>query len=182
MEFIDAYKERADTLTERAFVERLPAWILLKRGRKQTATGAPTPTFNFETTTTQFLNDPAPHLWQLALVKKRADNPFPERLSVGRAPNCDVVLRLPFISKVHAHLIVLPDGSLELRDNESTHETSLKGKRLAPREARQLKLGDQLSFGSLTLELVDGASLYRILRQDLPTSVRTSMPALPGKP
>src|SRR5689334_23533278 len=49
-------------------------------------------------------------------------NPFPDRLTIGRATNCDVVIRFAFVSKVHAHLFVQGD-KLTLRDNKASNGT-----------------------------------------------------------
>src|SRR5262245_27832586 len=44
--------------------------------------------------------------WEILPVAKAAGNPYPDRISIGRARNCDVVMRDPTVSKLHAHFRV----------------------------------------------------------------------------
>jgi pSer/pThr/pTyr-binding forkhead associated (FHA) protein len=104
-----------------------------------------------------------PNVTQLVAVKKNPENPFPDRLTIGRATNCDVVIRFAFISKVHAHLFVQGD-KLTLRDNKAANGTFHNHKKLDVGGSRSIKLGDMLGFGALELELVDAAALYQLLR------------------
>jgi pSer/pThr/pTyr-binding forkhead associated (FHA) protein len=90
-------------------------------------------------------------------------------LTIGRATNCDVVIRFAFISKVHAHLFVQGD-KLTLRDNKAANGTFHNRKKLDAGGSRSIKLGDTLGFGALELELVDAARLYQLLRAPTPLS------------
>ena len=158
----DPRLEQAESLSREGFIARNPGFFLLKRA-KMNAPSVEAPQFGFATVATKMEIDPFAHEWQVFPVIKRAENPFPERLTIGRAPNNDIVLRVPFVSKVHAHILIGPDGSFRLRDNRVSHGTFHNGKRIAPGEECPLSLGDVLGFGSLELELVGGSRLHDIL-------------------
>jgi FHA domain len=165
MEAVAVYLEKAKSNSMLAFSELFPHYFLLKRPKKKTSVGpSPTPEFGFATTQADVDYDPIPEIFQVACIKKKAGNPFPDRLTLGRATNCDVVLRLPFVSKVHAHLMIEPDGNLTLRDNNALKGTAHNYRKLEPGSSREVQPGDMLSFGSLNLELVDAAQFYSILR------------------
>jgi pSer/pThr/pTyr-binding forkhead associated (FHA) protein len=96
-------------------------------------------------------------------VRKREGNPFPERISVGRAKNCDVVLRFPSISKLHAHFLSpIPGGQpfIRLADAGSANGTFLGDRQLKQGENTSVKVGDKIRFGALDLEYVDAASFF----------------------
>lgn len=159
------YFELARSLTRDGFVARHGGHFLLKRA-KLTPSKVPAPSrFDFATVATQVDVDPFAHEWQVIPVVKRAGNPFPERLTVGRAVNCDLVLRVPFVSKVHAH-ILREAGGFSLHDNRPSHSTFLNHEKLAPGATVPLAVGDQVGFGSLELEFVDGGRLYDVLRSE----------------
>ena len=96
-------------------------------------------------------------------VLKAAGNPYPDRVSVGRARNCDIVMRDPSVSKLHAHFRV-GGPKLELVDIDSQNGTRLNGKPLAPHQPAAVSPGDTLLFGSVSCKLVDAAALYDLLR------------------
>ena len=74
----------------------------------------------------------APNVEVLAVVKAPG-NPYPDRVSVGRARNCDVVMRDPSVSKLHAHFRV-GGPKLELVDIDSQNGTRVNGRALAPHQ------------------------------------------------
>ncbi len=72
-----------------------------------------------------------------------------EELSVGRLPDCDLVLDDASVSKRHAVLRWNePQGRCTVQDTGSTNGTFLNGSTLGTREAT-LKDGDILSFGNV---------------------------------
>ncbi len=72
-----------------------------------------------------------------------------EELSVGRLPDCDLVIDDASVSKRHAVLRWSePQGRCSVRDTGSTNGTFLNGSTLGTREAT-LKDGDILSFGNV---------------------------------
>jgi pSer/pThr/pTyr-binding forkhead associated (FHA) protein len=96
-------------------------------------------------------------------VQKGPDRPFPERVSVGRAPNCDIVLREGSISKLHAHLVHVTPASAEVVDAKSSNGTRVNGVIVQAGERRKVDVGDKVTFGAVTLEWMDAEALYDLL-------------------
>lgn len=93
-------------------------------------------------------------------LRKKPGNPYPDRISVGRAANCDIVLRAPYLSKLHAHFWRTPDGSLQLSDNNSANGTRVNLTPLVGGVVVSVRPGDGISFGGLELELIDAGGLW----------------------
>ena len=68
--------------------------------------------------------------------------------TVGRATGADFIVEAPLVSRVHCRLTVAPDGTLEVRDLESTNGTFVNGQRV---ETARLKSGDRLGVGRIEL-------------------------------
>ncbi len=168
MERIERYKRFALECDELDFVQRFPHSFLVKRPtappRQQNQEDL---RFTFATMTAKVDDEIFASIWQVVPVVKREGNPFPERLSIGRATNCDLVVRLPFISKVHAHLLLKPDGRLELVDNQASNGTFHNHRQLRPGEAREVQPGDVISLGKLKLDLLTSAGFYRLLNTEM---------------
>lgn len=96
-------------------------------------------------------------------VRKTPGRPFPERIAIGRAPNCDIVLREPSVSKLHAHFLEVTPVSAELADSKSSNGTRVNGVVLRPGARKLVEVGDKLMFGAVTLEWMDAESLYDLL-------------------
>lgn len=162
---IGPYFELASTLDRAEFVARHHGHFLLKR-----PSGSAQPKdsdFGFATVAIQINVDPFAAEWRIVPVAKRASNPFPDRLTVGRATNCDVVLRVPFVSKVHAHILMKSDGTMALHDNKPSNFTFHNQRKVAPDATEKLEIGDSVGFGSLEFEFVDGGRLYDVLRREV---------------
>jgi pSer/pThr/pTyr-binding forkhead associated (FHA) protein len=63
----------------------------------------------------------------IVVLTKAAGNPFPERISIGRAPNCDVVIRDSSISKLHGHFRDVRVDSAVFTDAKSSNGTRVDG-------------------------------------------------------
>jgi FHA domain len=100
---------------------------------------------------------------EVVAVVKAPGNPYPDRVSVGRARNCDLVMRDASVSKLHAHFR-LGGPKLELVDIDSQNGTRVNGRALAPHQPSQVANGDTILFGSVAAKLVDAAALYDLLR------------------
>ena len=99
--------------------------------------------------------------WIVVPVKKRDDGPFPDRIGVGRARNCDVVLRFPSVSKLHAQFRL--GTGLQLVDVGAVNGTSVNGQALAPRVPHNVKARDALRFGLVHVELLDAGQLFDLI-------------------
>ena len=94
---------------------------------------------------------------------KAPRKPFPERISVGRALNCDVVLREASVSKLHAHFQkVLPDEAL-ITDVKSANGTRVNGKKIGAGMAVRVVSGDTIQFGGVVVVFVSPKALYDLL-------------------
>ena len=165
MDPIGSYLALARSATVAEFVSRSNAAFLLKRPHVKLLQLPAPSTITFETRLTTIDVDPYATEWRLAPVKKRDGNPFPDRISIGRAPNCDIVIRLPSISKVHAH-IVIHDGQYSLVDNGAANSTFINRGRLKDKVAVPMRFGDKIALGSIEFEFVDAKNLYQILRNE----------------
>jgi pSer/pThr/pTyr-binding forkhead associated (FHA) protein len=105
-----------------------------------------------------------PHF--LASLRKRAgaDSAFADRISVGRAPNKDLVLRHGSISKFHAYFQVDEQDCYYVADAGSKNGTTLNGSRLPTREPTPVQVGDFVVFGSVESLVMDARTLWRALR------------------
>ena len=163
MEPITSYLALARTATVSEFVSQSNAAFLLKRPSAQPVIHPESSTIQFETKAGTMDFDPYAAEWRVAQVKKREGNPFPERISIGRAPNCDVVIRLPSISKVHAH-VLLESGHYSMADAGASNSTYVNRTKLENKVAVPLRFGDTVSLGPIKFEFVDAKGLYQILR------------------
>jgi hypothetical protein len=97
-------------------------------------------------------------------IVKRPENPFPDRVSVGRSRTSDIPLRIPYVSKLHAHFLIKPDGTLALVDQHSANGTTLEGRKLAGGKPVDVRSGQRISFGGYELQFVEVGELLRKLR------------------
>jgi len=102
-------------------------------------------------------------VWEAVVsAARRASDPpgliFPAgdqaRFTIGRHPNCDLVIPDFSVSRWHAGLARGANGWL-LTDLGSTNGTRLNGWRV--RDAVPVRCGDRVSFGAVTFELRDRA-------------------------
>ena len=103
-----------------------------------------------------------PVRFQVLPVRKTDSNPFASRISIGRARNCDVVIRHASISKLHAH-VVKTDNGFELTDASSTNGVWVNGEKIAPGKPVRINVGDTISLGELAALFVDAPQLYERL-------------------
>jgi hypothetical protein len=112
------------------------------------------------------VGDQSPSSLDLEIIEvtKAQGNPYPERISLGRARNCDVVIRDPSVSKLHAHFRVLPSRALELIDFGSQNGTRVNGAALTPNVPVPVRSGDGITLGRVSATLMDADALYDTLR------------------
>jgi hypothetical protein len=97
---------------------------------------------------------------EVLTVGKSLQNPWADRITVGRARNNDVVLADASVSKLHGHFSPQPDGQLSFVDLGSSNGSRINGRVLASGRPELLKTGDQLTVGALALTFLDAGSLY----------------------
>lgn len=98
----------------------------------------------------------------IVAIEKTGANPFADRISIGRARNCDIILRHPSVSKLHAHLRA--GEPLQLVDVGSVNGTRVNGRRIEQDRSVPLRVNDTLQFGTLQALLVDGFALFELLQ------------------
>lgn len=97
-------------------------------------------------------------------IVKSERNPYSDRISVGRAASCDVVLPMLEVSKLHAHFLREGDGlGWVVRDAESTNGTFVNEVRAQPGLKVPLWPGDALRLGTCETRFVDGSGLFDYL-------------------
>jgi hypothetical protein len=178
VESIEEWQMRAVRMTRRDFEEEYEGFYLVKRPEiappsRQGEFDADPP-IDFETVSAvpvtplgQASDESFPWEWRVSKIQKREGNPFPDRISVGRAPNCDIAIRLPFISKLHAHFVPDEEGrSVTLVDLRPANGTSVNARQLSPGERVELGVRDRVHLGTLELELADAGRLYDLLLRE----------------
>jgi len=97
-------------------------------------------------------------------IRKSEGNAFGMMFTIGRAPNNDIVIKHPAISKFHAYLRQTGER-WSICDADSMNSTALDGQRLAPEQAYPLRDGQVLQFGGAVVgEMLTPAELHQRLR------------------
>lgn len=106
-----------------------------------------------------------PALWR---VQRSDRTGWRRRISVGRAPDNDIVIPHMSVSKVHAHfhggtlvrLSPLHTAELLLSDAGSANGTVVGGRRLLTGEAEPIFSGNKILFGEVSCEVLSAAALF----------------------
>lgn len=100
-------------------------------------------------------------------VRKAADgNAFAMMITMGRAPNNDLVIPDGRVSKFHAYFRQVGDRWM-ITDANSTNGTSVNGVVIAPDRSVEIRSGDQLEMaGSLHASFLLPAELYAQAQAD----------------
>lgn len=156
-------RQLASSLTRREFIERHPYGFLVLHAQFETEQ-------SIRVFATQALPVPKAELDSREItalpIRKNAENPFQAHISVGRARNCDLVIRHPSVSKLHARLRAEP-GQLTLIDAGSQNGTFINGTRLLPQESMPIGTNDQLLFGSVPARTARSEEIYSLLSRPL---------------
>lgn len=158
-----AYAEHARRLTREGFVLRFEGLFLaIKEETPEVSKiGFSTAVVDFQSSSLSKSHDDE---IEVMPIVKAAGNPYPDRVSVGRARNCDLVMRDPSISKLHAHFRRRDGGGFDLVDLDSQNGTHVNGARLAAHTPHPLTIGDEIVFGVLRAMFVDAGRLYDLLQ------------------
>jgi 2',3'-cyclic-nucleotide 2'-phosphodiesterase (5'-nucleotidase family) len=167
MEEVGSYLSLARSSSATEFAAKMDGAFLVKRPRQRPIEMPAPVAISYATRLTKLDVDPFPNEWRIIPVRKREGNPFPDRISLGRAPNCDVIIRLPSISKLHAHIFLDAAHSYSLADNGAANATFVNGKRLEAKNAVPIHLGDTISLGSIEFEFCDALRLYKVLSVEI---------------
>lgn len=95
------------------------------------------------------------------LIKKPAAA-FPDRITIGRTSNNDIVINDTSISRLHAYVKRVSDRWL-VADAGSKNGSSLRGATLEPRREQPLPSRAQLKLGDVDLTFYTAADLYAAL-------------------
>jgi len=95
------------------------------------------------------------------LLKKPGAS-FPDRITIGRTPNNDVVIADPSISRLHAYLR-RQGGGWVVADGGSKNGSWLRGEPLEPRREKPISTRAVLRLGDVDLTFYLAADLYAAL-------------------
>jgi pSer/pThr/pTyr-binding forkhead associated (FHA) protein len=103
-----------------------------------------------------------PSAFETLPIRKKRHGADKDRITLGRERTCDIVVRTPGVSKLHA--CFLPGTPLRLLDVGSQNGTFVDGKRLAAEQPVAVTPGASLVFGDLATRLVTPTELYAMLK------------------
>jgi hypothetical protein len=159
---VDELADLARKLSRPAFAAMFPHLFFVFRN--DDGTSLPPPSFHTELASPE---DSAPRAlagdMSFVPVAKSKASPYSDRISIGRARNCDVVLRHASVSKLHAHVRHAEDGTWILTDKDSQNGTEVNGAKLAPGESVAIANGYVVVFGSLLCRVADGNDLHSLV-------------------
>lgn len=104
-------------------------------------------------------------------------SPRPGQLTLGRGPDCDLVLGEPSVSTLHLLLMQLGPDAWTVRDAASRNGTCVDGVRLLAGKPELLRDGTRLSAGAALLTFHDPAGLWNRLE-----AAAAGAPGLARKP
>ncbi|MEO5728679.1 MAG: FHA domain-containing protein [Byssovorax sp.] len=96
-------------------------------------------------------------------IRKSLRSPYQDRISIGRARSCDVVIRDASISKLQAYVFTGEDGSHAIVDVGSQNGTKIGSRLLVPQKPMPLKAGNILTLGVVVASTLDATSAHRAL-------------------
>lgn len=97
---------------------------------------------------------------QVSLIRKSTRNPFAQQIYIGRAPNNDVVIDDPSVSKSHAFMD--RDGTQwRITDMGSANGTWISGVKVIDNTPRDLIDGVKLTLGTLEMQFFTPQNFYR---------------------
>ncbi len=99
-------------------------------------------------------------------LKKRADILFKDTILVGRTDSCDVIVRDPSVSKLHARIHIRDDGDhYVVTDAGSSNGTFIDNSRVSPGDQVRLPDAGTLILGSRVFHVLTAERLWRLLNK-----------------
>lgn len=83
-----------------------------------------------------------------------------DKISLGRAINCDLVVRDESVSKLHAYFRVTGPNTAEVTDARSSNRTLVNAKIIETGLTARVVSGDTLIFGRVALQFLDAGAIY----------------------
>jgi hypothetical protein len=104
-------------------------------------------------------------------IKKRKDVTEPDKITIGRSPNNDIVVYNKLVSRKHAYLQVSSEDQASfLVDVGSSNGTFLNDTPITPHEKYQLTDADEISIGPETKVLFFGSKAFHVFLSELKPS------------
>lgn len=101
-------------------------------------------------------------------ITKDSANAFGMMITMGRAPNNDLIIPDKRVSKFHAYFREL-GGKWSVTDANSTNGTKVDGEKVAPNTSRALVSGCSLELsGAIPVRFLEPSELYAHMRGTLP--------------
>lgn len=73
-------------------------------------------------------------------------------LKIGSAPGNDIVVNSPYVSALHAEMILLDNGEILIEDKNSSNGTFINGQKLTSNVETPVRRGDLIKFGNVQLQ------------------------------
>jgi len=108
----------------------------------------------------------APHFVAPLRKHDRSGPSFPDRITVGRASNQDLVIDHPSISKLQCWFEMSKNGRFCITDAGSTNGTLLNNHSLKAKKQTRLNPGDIINFSSIEAILCDAKTLWEVLQEE----------------
>ena len=93
----------------------------------------------------------------------KVQNPWTDRISVGRARNNDIFIRDSSVSKLHCYFTTM-NRELTLHDAGSRNGTMVNSEMLTEKDAPSLKDGDDIMVGKIGFKLLSTHSFCEFIR------------------
>jgi len=107
----------------------------------------------------------------LAPLRKhiRSGHGSPDRITVGRAQNQDLVIDHASVSKIQAWFEIDKTGEFYLFDAGSTNGTYVNSRPIVARQRTQLRAGDNIRFANVEAVFCCPETVWRVLRDAVAT-------------
>ena len=150
----------AKRLSQDDFVARFPHLFLVFR---EAESGITPFSFHTEVATPSSPPPSARGSLRVKPLVKSSANPYAERVSIGRARNCDITLRDASVSKLHAQVRAREDGQLELVDLGSQNGTSVNDVKAKANEPIPVHADDVITVGTIGVRVLHAKVVHTIL-------------------